>query len=186
MYPVSDLRASEKTIGEERRFQPEEIGVVDMLQVLEGLAYVGFIAGAIFAVWELRTMSRDRQTEFILRVNEFWSTKDFQDAYAKVQQLNSQDPKEIEEICTRQSLNIVAGYLDGVGDLARRKLLKKDLVLDVAAWDILWNRLLPWIDSERNRSGNVLAFYGFEYVADESRKWRVAWEQSQRTTSGAR
>jgi len=160
--------------------------VVDILPYLEGLAYVGFIAGAIFAVWELRTMSRDRQTEFILRVNEFWSTKDFQDAYAKVQQLNSKDPKEMEEICTRQSLNIVVGYLDGVGDLARRKLLKKNLVLDVAAWDSLWDKLLPWIESERKRSGNVLAFYGFEYVADECRKWRAAYERSQITTSGAR
>ena len=152
--------------------------MVDLLLVLEGTAYVGFIAGALFAVMELRTMARDRQTEFIMRVNEFWSTKDFQDAYVNVQLLNSRDPKEMEEICTRYSLNMVVGYLDGIADLARRKLLKKDLVLDITAWDTLWDKLLPWIDSERKRTGNIHFAYGFEHVAEECRKWRVTWERS--------
>ena len=42
------------------------IVVVDVLQVLEGLAHVGFIAGAIFAVLELRGISRERRANTVV------------------------------------------------------------------------------------------------------------------------
>jgi hypothetical protein len=160
--------------------------VVDLLAILEGLAYVGFIAGAIFAVIELRTMARDRQTQFIMRVNEFWSTKDFEEAVTRIDELDSKDPRKMEEMATKTSLKLVVNYLDGIGDLARRGLLKKELVLDITAWDTVWDKLLPWIDSERKRTGNIHFGYGFEYAAEECRKWRAGWEQSRASTSGAR
>jgi hypothetical protein len=45
-----------KDQGEERRFRLGTIGVVDLLQYLEGTMCVGFTADATFAVLELRTM----------------------------------------------------------------------------------------------------------------------------------
>ena len=67
---LSSRFASEKPIGEERRFWHGGTAMVDLMHVLEGLAYVGFIAGAFFAVVELRTMSRDRKIESKLRETE--------------------------------------------------------------------------------------------------------------------
>ena len=147
--------------------------MVDILLVLEGAAYVGFIAGAIFAVWELRTMSRDRQTEFIMRVNEHWTTKDFQDAWIRIRGISSKDPNEIEQVCTRQSLDMAVTYLDGLGTLSQRNLLKKELVLDLMAWDLIWDQVEPWITTERARLVNPLYAYGFEFCADEARRWRA-------------
>ena len=67
--------------------------MVDILQVLEGAAYVGFIAGAIFAVMELRTLSKDRKTELTMRMNEHWASKDFEEAFIKIRELDSTDPR---------------------------------------------------------------------------------------------
>ena len=152
--------------------------MVDLLLVLEGMAYIGFIAGAIFAVWELRTMSRDRQTEFIMRVNEHWTTRDFQDGWVKVRDIDSKDSKEIERICTRQSLRMIVEYLDGLGSLAQRNLLKRELVTDLLAWDLVWDQVEPWIASERQRLSNEDFAYGFEFCAKETRRWRASLKSS--------
>ena len=46
--------------------------MVDILQVLEGATYAAFILGATVAVIELRSMRKDRELEFYMRMNEYW------------------------------------------------------------------------------------------------------------------
>ena len=151
--------------------------MVDILQVLEGLAYIGFIGGAIFAVLELRTMSKASQTELILRVSEFWSSKDFEEAFVKVRELESKDPKQIEEKCTKQSLFMVVDYIDGIADLARLNLLNRDVVLDMIAYDLIWDRMEPWIAEERRMRGNPEMANGLEYAAAEVRRMKASQQR---------
>lgn len=40
--------------------------MVDLIQVLEGAAYVGFILGAVFAVLELRGIGRERRVSIVV------------------------------------------------------------------------------------------------------------------------
>ena len=112
--------------------------MVDILQVLEGAAYVGFIAGAIFAVMELRSLSKDRRTELIMRMNEHWSSKDFEEAWIKIRELDSKNPSEMEEKCSRLSLWMVVNYFDGIGNLARENLLDREFVLGQVNWVFMW------------------------------------------------
>jgi hypothetical protein len=168
----------EKTIGEERRCQTEAIGVVDILQVLEGAAYVGFIAGAIFAVMELRTLSRDRKTEVVMRMNEYWASKDFEEAFIKIRELDSEDPRQMEEKCTKQSLWMVVDYLDGIGVLAEDGLLDKKYVINMIAWELIWDRLEPWVIDMRKKVGNPELATGFQYAAKEARRINARQEHA--------
>ena len=152
--------------------------MVDILLVLEGAAYVGFIAGAIFAVMELRTMSKDRKTEFVMRMNEYWASKDFEEAFIKVRELDSKDPRLMEEKCTKQSLWMVVDYVDGIGTLVEDGLLDKKYLLNMVAWELLWDRLEPWVVDMRKKVGNPELATGFECAAREARRISARLEQA--------
>lgn len=164
-------------IGKGGRFSPEEIGVVDLLQVLEGLAYVGFIAGAMFAVIELRTMSRDRKTEIVLRTAEFWCTHEFEEASAKFVKAKFKTPGEAEEQITLPSLMMMADYFDLVGFMVKRNLVPKNLVLDIMPCDYVWDKMKPWalgddINDPRIREYTQASYRYFEWLAEEKRRRR--------------
>jgi hypothetical protein len=152
------------------------IVVVDLLQVLEGLAYVGFIAGAIFAVIELRSMSKDRETDFQMRMNEYWSSKDFAEVLLKVRELpETTDPREIEDKVGKLGLYRYVEYLDGIAGLVENRSLNKKLVLSLAEWFGLWVKLEPWIFDVREKGYPVFAS-GFQWLVEEDQQWFVRME----------
>jgi hypothetical protein len=97
--------------------------VVDIPQVLEGAAYVGFIVGAIFAVLELHSISKDRKTDLMLRINEFWGRPEWYEAITRINKANFKDAKEAEDQCSEVSLMMVTDHLDGMASLARQKAI---------------------------------------------------------------
>jgi hypothetical protein len=174
---------SEKTIGEERRCPPEAIGVVDLLQVLEGAAYVGFIAGAIFAVIELRTLTKDRKTELLMRVTEFSGTLEFETAGAKFMRASFRTPEEAEEQCSLPVLMMIADFNENLGILAQRGLVSKDVVLDTFNFEYVWDKIKVWArpplsEPARPNVDNYRPSYpAFEWLAGEYKKKRLAAEQ---------
>lgn len=146
--------------------------MVDLMQVLEAATYAAFIAGAIFAVMELRTMSRERKMGLILRFNEFWCSKDFVEAFTKVKRLGpkDKDPRQIEEKCTEESLWMVMDYITGVGDLYYDNLLDRKFVFGLIAWDLIWQRLEPWVIDVRQKVGNPYIGLSLEGCAAEERQ----------------
>ncbi len=147
--------------------------MVDVLQVLEGATYAAFIAGAIFAVIELRTMSRDRRMELVLRFNEFWCSKDFVEAFTKVRKLGPEDknPRQIEEKCTEESLWMVMDYVTGVGDLYYYgNLVDRKFVRGMISWNLIWQKLEPWVVDMRQKVGNPYIGLSLEGCAAEERQ----------------
>ena len=145
--------------------------MVDILQVLEGATYAAFIAGAIFAVIELRSMSKDRETDFLMRMNEYWTSRDFMEANLKVKELpETEDPREIENKVGKLDLYRYVEYLDGVAMLVQNKSLKLSFALGLAEWFNLWENLEPWILNERQKGTGVFAG-GFQWLVEEDSKW---------------
>lgn len=150
--------------------------MVDLMRVLEGATYAAFIAGAIFAVIELRTMRKDRETDFLMRMNEFWCSKDFAEVLLKVRELpETDDPREIENKVGKLPLYMYVEYLEGIAMMAQNKSLKKDFVLSLAEWFNLWVKLEPWIRDVRQKGYPVFA-EGFEWLVEEDQKWFVHLE----------
>ena len=147
--------------------------MVDILQVLEGATYMAFIAGAIFAVLELRSMNKDRETDFMMRLNEYWTSKDFIETVVKVRELpETNDPREIEDLVGKMALHSYVEYLDGIGQMGRNKTMRLDFVLDLAEWAGLWVKLEPWILDVRQK-GIPLFGSDFQWIVEEDQLWIV-------------
>jgi len=146
--------------------------MVDILQVLEAATYTAFILGATVAVIELRSMRKDRELEFFMRMNEHWTSRDFEEALLKVRELppEIEDNREIENRCGALALWTYIDYLDGIGQMARAKMLRKDIVLDMAEWAGLWIKLEPWIMDKRQNGFPVLGL-DFQWIVEEDQKW---------------
>ncbi len=147
--------------------------MVDILQALEAATYMAFIAGAVFAVVELRAISRDRRTDMLLRLNDHWSSKEFEEAVNPIRLLmlvDAKDPAEIEKRCSFDNLMTVIDYLDGIGELARLKLLDKDFIAEMLNWTAFWSALGPWIEDARAKYKSPRFAEGFQFMADEERR----------------
>ncbi len=177
---------SEKTIGEEWQCHPEANGVVDILQVLEGATYAAFIVGAIVAVYELRTMTRDRKTEILMRATEFTSTLEFETAGAKFMRARFRTPEEAEEQCSVPVLMMIADYNENLGVLVQRGLVPKDVVMDILNFEYVWDKIKVWARAPLSESADPNvdnyrpSYPAFEWLAAEQKKRRVAVEQKEK------
>ena len=143
---------------------------MDASLILDAIMAVSIAAGAFFAVIELRSLSNDRRTELIMRMNEHWSSKDFEEAWIKVRELDSKDTGDAEKRCSKLSLWMVVNYFDGIGNLAREDLLDREFVLGQVNWIFMWERLEPWVVDVRQKMGNPCIGSAMEWAAAEMRE----------------
>jgi len=149
--------------------------LVDFLQVLEGAAYVGFIAGAIFAVLELREIRRDRKLDLLMRMHDSWCTPEFEEATIKIMRGNFTTGPEAEEQCSVVSLKMVADYFDHAASLARQGLVDAKWIVDVYDFEACYEKMKPWILAwEEQMPGR---YDDFRHMANETRTRRLAAEK---------
>jgi hypothetical protein len=164
----------------------EEIGVTEILQVLETLVYVELILGVILALNELRTMSRDRKSELAMRMTEYWCTLEFQESAAKFLKARFTTPEEAEEQLSLGSLMLGASFFERLGYMVRKKLVPIDIVIETMPVEYTWEKIKPWARGEEiddpERSKYPRATYpNYEWLANEDRKHRLAAEQKARS-----
>ena len=149
--------------------------MVDILQVLEGLAYVGFIAGAIFAVMELRSISKDRKLELFVRLSEQWNSREFSQAMVNLGKADFQNAETAERTCPTVDLVMIAEYFDWVASLARKNLISEDFIMSAYDFEFPWNLMKPWcLDWRKRMAPSQLS--DFEWIAGKQRTWRQASE----------
>ncbi len=138
--------------------------MVDLVQVLEGATYLAFIAGAIFAVFELRSISGDRKTDLMMRMNEYWASKSFQETLLKLRETKTKEPLEIEKAVGKLELYALVDYLDGIASLAQFKLLSVKFICYQYPWAGTWNKLEPYVQYYREH-GRKYWGLAFESIA---------------------
>jgi hypothetical protein len=141
--------------------------VVDILLILEGAAYVGFIAGAIFAVLELRGISRERRANTIVDMYQTFIGPDMTDAWAKVFANSSQSGADMEKDCSLSVLVRVAGFYEAVGYLTRKRLIDPKIAVELLPIETAWNKMQPWLLFDRARSSPG-AWMEFEFITRAS------------------
>jgi len=139
------------------------MALAELMDVLEAAAYLSFVLGALFAIYQLRIMGRDRQTEFAMRVAEFVCGREFQEPLCKLWDTSAQDAETLEEEVTYVGLSMIADYFDGLTDLVERRLLKEDLVADQYNYPVLWEKIRPWVLRLREKTPRI--YSGFEGMA---------------------
>ncbi len=160
---------SQQAQGRVEPFRFEEIGLVDLLQVLEGAAYVGFIAGAIFAVIEIRAIAKDRRLEFWMRVTEASSTREFTEATCKLWRAKGTTAEELESEVSYVDLSMIADRLEMIASLGVKGLISRKELVAYIPFETYWKKLRPWVLAER-------AVYGLPELCDDIEA--LAGEQS--------
>ena len=139
--------------------------MVDLLQVLEGLAYVGFIAGAIFAVMELRDMKRDRRLGLLMQASMHITTREFENAFCKVWRSNATDAGELEKQVSTTDLYLISDFLLSVAHFGEEGLVDRRTLTRFFPFSYLWNKMKPWIIAERIATGLPKVYYEWEALA---------------------
>ena len=139
--------------------------MVDASLVFDAIVAVSIAAGAVFAVMELRGMSRDRRTHLVIDVFSHVGTLEFSEQFARILRAEFKDAKEAEEKCSVVALSMVGRYYEGVGLMVSRGLVDSDLIFESLPFHILWGRMKPWCLEIRRTLGPDM-FVHFERTAE--------------------
>lgn len=137
--------------------------MVEAITILEAAAYISFVLGAAFAVYQLRMIARDRQTELIMRVGEFMCSREFQEPLCKLWKTSVQDAEGLERDVSYVGLSMIADYCEGLASLTERSLVRNDLVNTQYNFEALWEKMQPWVLAERTQHPGL--YRGFERLA---------------------
>jgi len=150
--------------------------MVDASLLLDVVVAVSIALGALFAIAELRDISRDRKTQLVMSIWSTFISSDFAEAHSKIEHSQAKDLKELMESCSTADLLKVGYFYEGLGLLVEKKLIDPETVLEMSYSRIIWAKLKPWMDEEKRTIG-TLAGEHFEYLANldtEYKKRRYA------------
>ncbi len=129
--------------------------MVNILQVLEGATYLAFIVGAIVAVYELRTIKKDRRFEFLMRLMDIGINREFQDPMSKIWRTNASSAEELEKEISPGELYMIGEYWSWAAFLSESGWIERKDLLDYMAYDDLWKKMGQWIIAERKATGSL-------------------------------
>jgi hypothetical protein len=151
--------------------------MVDIQTISIAIASTGILVAAIYYVLQLRHQSRMRQTDLVMRLYATFGSTEFQMAYLKMMGIESEDyadyvKKYGADIEVRTALNSVGMFFEGIGVLAKRKLINMDLVDDLFSTNILhaWEKIKPVAEGVRKKVGRSQPWEWFEYLYNEMKK----------------
>ncbi len=140
--------------------------MTELMEVIEGAAYLSFVLLAVFAIFQLRIMARDRKTEFMMRVSEFVCSKDFQEPLCRLWRTDAQDAEGLEKDVSYTGLSMIADYFEGLSSFVERDLIEEGLVADQYNYPVLWEKIKPWVLPMRDEYPQI--YSGMEDLARKS------------------
>jgi len=142
--------------------------IVDASLVLDAIVAASIAAGAFFTVIELRSMSRGRKMELLLRLSDRWNSRDFSDAMVNWAQADFTTAETAEKTCPKRDLVMMAEYFDWVAGLARNNVVDEELIDRTYNFVDSWDRMKLWCLHWRGQTvpGELT---GFEWMADKQR-----------------
>ncbi len=139
--------------------------MVDLMLVLEGTAYLAFIVGAIFAVFELRELKRDRRMDVMMRASEHTNTREFEDAMGKLWRSNANDAKELEKQVSYTDLAMIGDFFNHIAWLGTNGIIDKRTLVEYFPFGYFWEKLRPWVEAERENAGIPSMYTELEALA---------------------
>ncbi len=151
--------------------------MVDISTVSIVIASAGVLVAATYYVLQIRHQTKLRQTDMVMRLYATFGSTEFQRAYQRVASLEFEDyadymKKYAKNIEVRAAMYTVTVFFEGVGVLAKRKLINMDLVDDLFTFPILetWQKVAPILKGVRELQKSPSIAEWFEYVYNEMQK----------------
>ena len=154
--------------------------MVDVQTVSIAIASASVVAGIIYYGFQVRHQTRLRATELIMRVYSALSTKELEEAWYKVLNLECRGYAEfvkkygdiMSDTPENVALSIVAYFFEGIGVLYHKKLVGIDLIDDLMSEQIIftWEKMRPIVEGYRKQYGFKKDIQWFENLYGEVKK----------------
>jgi len=151
--------------------------MVDIVEVSAIVAAAGVLVGVIYYILDLRNQAKLRQTDMVMRLYGTFGTPEFQKVYQHIVSLGIEDfadymKKHEADIEFRGAMYSIGTFFEGVGVLAKRKLVDMDLVDDLFSTAIkqTWERSVSFVKGQRERRKSPAIGEWFEYLYNEMKK----------------
>ena len=145
--------------------------MVDTSLILDAIVAVSIAAGAVFAVSELRDMSRARRTELVAHIMQYVNNPEFMNTCLKIWSAEIKNAKDAEQASSAGEVGALTSFFETLGFLVWNKDVdaKPVLILLGPLTVNMWDKLRPWVLERREDfAPNVLVY--FEWLANERRK----------------
>lgn len=146
--------------------------MVDIQTVSIAVASASVTVAAIYYVWQIRHQTKIRETDLIMRLYSTYGSKEYQDAWARV---DANEIRNYNEYVKKHGLRdyIQCGsFYEGIGVLLKKKLIEINLVdaLFSVPLKLAYEKMKPLIEDNRKQLHDPRVFEHFEYVYNEMKK----------------
>ncbi|MCJ7431745.1 hypothetical protein MUO83_11135 [Candidatus Bathyarchaeota archaeon] len=146
--------------------------MVDIQTVSIAVASTGVLIAAIYYVLQIRNQTKIRQTDLVMRLYSTFGSKEFQDAWTRIESIEFKNYDEYVKKCGLGDYAQCATFFEGIGVLLQKKLIDINLVdaLFSVPLKFMYERMKPIIEGNREQLHNQRVFEHFEYLYNEMKK----------------
>jgi hypothetical protein len=145
---------------------------VDLQTVSIAIASAGVFAAAIYYIFQIRHQNRMRQTDLVMRLYSTFGSKEFNDAWTRIESIEFKNYDEYVKKCGLGDYAQCATFFEGIGVLLQKKLIDVNLVdaLFSVPLKFMYERMKPIIEGNREQLHDQRVFENFEYLYNEMKK----------------
>jgi len=145
--------------------------MVGITEISAVVAAAGVLVGVVYYILQIRHQSRMRQTELLTRLYSTLVSKDWLDAWQKVQDREILDHGEYSKKYGFLEMNEVGLFLIQLGKLLKRGLIDVDLMpLSYGQVKTTWEKMKPIMEGGKRRFNTPKLGDEVEYLCRELEK----------------
>ena len=146
--------------------------MVDITEISAVVAAAGVMIGVVYYILEMRHQTKVRQTDLVMRLYSTFCSKEFQDAWTRIESTEFKNYDEYVKKCGLGDYAQCATFFEGIGVLLQKKLIDINLVDALFSVPLkhMYERMKPIIEGNREQFHDQRVFENFEYVYNEMQK----------------
>jgi hypothetical protein len=152
--------------------------MVDIQTVSIAVASASVVLAAIYYVFQVRHQTKIRQTDLLTRLYSIMVSKDWLEAWQKVQSREALNYGDYLEKYGFVELNEIFVFLDQLGRLMKKGLIDIELIpLTYGQVSATWEKIKPVLEGSRKRYNAPKHGEYAEYLCSELKKMEQKLEQ---------
>ena len=155
--------------------------MLDVTEISAMVAAAGVMVGVVYYILDMRNQARTRQTDLVMRLYSTYGSKDFQEAWATVRELDFNDYNDfIKKYGWSAAMSEVCIFFEGVGVLLHKKLVDISMLDDLFTGPVkmTWEKMKPMIEGHRRQREYPQFYEWLEYLYNEMKKREQKLQQS--------
>jgi len=149
--------------------------LVDISTLSIAIASASVVVGVVYYALQIRHQARMRQTDLVMRLYSTFSSREFQDAWAKVRKSDFESVNDVFDYDQEHGLaevNQVCLFFEGIGILLHRKLADITMIEDLFGGAIAraWEKVRKGVVAARRQFSDLTIYEYFEYLYNEMQK----------------